>query len=263
MARIPDQSLSPGPPIRLSIFAVVSLRRALREFAALPGTSPADMTFDFSGALRDRILSGERADIFLAGDRTTPQTVAEALIPADGTVDHQVTGFAFNTLVGVARPDVGLTEANFFERMLDPQVRLGICMPGRDAAGDAALRLFAAAEQMLAGAAATLAGKVRVVFSRSDQGSVVVGPEQAMRVLSAGEADIILILKSWARSLIGVMDVQAPPPALALPIEHCLLVLPTDPVRRALADSFVASLLAPAGQTVLMRHGFEGMRTET
>ena len=90
------------------------------------------MTADFgpSGILRERIEKGEHADLFASADVRHPLALMKTGLAT------RVVMFTRNRLCGIAMPKVGLTTANFIDRLLDPSVKLGTSTPKADPAGD-------------------------------------------------------------------------------------------------------------------------------
>lgn len=129
----------------LSVFAAGSLRAALgdvsRAFeASHPGTS-VRLTFGASGLLKDRLMSGEKADVFASANMEHP----EALHAAGKA--GQVQRFARNAMCGLVVADSGTTSVNLVQRMLDPDVKLGTSTPVADPSGDYAWQVFKRIEQ--------------------------------------------------------------------------------------------------------------------
>jgi len=92
--------------------------------------------FGPSGALRERIEKGERADLFASADIGHPLKLL-----ADGRA-IRVDMFTRNALCAFAAPKVGLTSANFVDRLLDPAVKLGTSTPKSDPSGDYTWLMF-------------------------------------------------------------------------------------------------------------------------
>jgi molybdate transport system substrate-binding protein len=103
----------------LRVLAAGSLREVMAEigerYMAATGTTVI-AEFGPSGLLRERIEKGEHADLFASADMGHPVKLLR-----DGRATR-VAMFTRNTLCGVAVPQVGLTTANFLDRLLDPAV---------------------------------------------------------------------------------------------------------------------------------------------
>jgi molybdate transport system substrate-binding protein len=92
--------------------------------------------FGPSGLLRERIEKGEHADLFVSADIGHPLKLLQ-----DGRATR-VAMFTRNTLCAVEVRKVGLTTANFLERLIDPSVKLGTSTPKADPAGDYTWEMF-------------------------------------------------------------------------------------------------------------------------
>jgi hypothetical protein len=149
-ARHTDVSSVPGLEIavntaHVAVFAAGNLRAPMTEMAqAFERTSGTKvvLTFGASGLLRDRIRSGERADVFASANMEHPQTLA-----ALGWTER-VDRFAHNAMCVLARPEIGMTPDTVLRTLLDPSVRVGTSTPKADPSD--ALLISAAA--MTAGA---------------------------------------------------------------------------------------------------------------
>jgi ABC-type molybdate transport system substrate-binding protein len=134
------------------------LRAALRDasaaFTAQTGVA-VEQTYGNTGKLRERILGGERADVFGAGDVDNPQMLHDA--------------GAFGPVAVIAHAPLALLvkatiapERSVVDIMLDPAVRLvtGVLAPPKiDPAGDYAEVVFERIERRLPGSYAALNAK--------------------------------------------------------------------------------------------------------
>src|SRR6516162_1126962 len=106
----------------LRVLAAGSLREVIGEigdhYKQATGIAVA-ADFSSSGLLRERIETGEKTDLFASADMGNPLKLL-----ADGRA-VRVDMFTRNTLCAFAAPKVGLTGANFIDRLLDPAVKLG------------------------------------------------------------------------------------------------------------------------------------------
>jgi hypothetical protein len=124
--------ISPVTAQELRVLGAGSLREVTAEIGKrYREANGAAVVADFgpSGLLRERIEKGEHADLFASADMGHPLKLLR-----DGRATR-VAMFTRNTLCGVAVPKVGLTTANFLERLLDPSVKLGTSTPKADPAG--------------------------------------------------------------------------------------------------------------------------------
>src|SRR5262245_64841797 len=104
----------------LHVFAAGSLRTALTEVAqaferAEPGAR-VRFTFGASGLLKDRIIAGERADVFASANMEHPQSLAA------GSHAGAARRFARNAMCALVGPAVDVTPDTLVERLLDPAI---------------------------------------------------------------------------------------------------------------------------------------------
>ena len=243
------------PPAPLRIYAAGSLRAALTEAGrAFEGTQPGQrvaFTFGASGLLKDRLLQGERADVFASANMAHPQALADAGLA------RPPQRFTRNALCALVAPSEPATTATLVARMLDPQVKLGTSTPKADPAGDYAFELFDRIEQAgTPGANAALSAKALQLT-----GGPLSPPPPADRSVYAelvhgGQADIFIAYCTAAvvavreRPALRRVDV---PSGLNVSADYGATVL-----RGAApaAESWMQFLLGEAGQAILARHGF-------
>ena len=140
----------------VAVYAAGSLRSALTDVAQAFERASGHkvvLTFGASGLLRDRIRSGERADVFASANMEHPQALA-----ALGWTER-VDRFARNTMCVLARPEVDVSTGTVLHTMLDPKVRLGTSTPKADPSGDHAWQVFHKADVVRPGSFATLSAK--------------------------------------------------------------------------------------------------------
>jgi molybdate transport system substrate-binding protein len=132
----------------LRVLGAGSLREVMAEigkrYEEATGTTILS-DFGPSGLLRERIEKGEHADLFASADMGHPLKLLR-----DGHATR-VAMFTRNTLCGVAVPKIGLTTANFLDRLLDPGVKLGTSTPKADPAGDYTWAMFRRADTLRPG----------------------------------------------------------------------------------------------------------------
>ena len=113
----------------LRVLAVGSLREVMAEIAEHyeEGTGTAVIAeFGPSSVLRERIENGEPVDLSASADMGHPLKLVQ-----EGRASRAAM-FTRNSLCGIALPTVGLTTANFLDRLLDPSVKLGTSTPKSD-----------------------------------------------------------------------------------------------------------------------------------
>src|SRR5271168_2575309 len=123
----------------LRVLAAGSLREVMGEIGERYKEATATTVtaaFGPSGLMRERIEKGEHVDLFASADMGHPLKLLH-----DGRATR-VAMFVRNTLCGVAVSRVGLTTANFIDRLLDPSVKLGTSTPNADPAGDYTWAMF-------------------------------------------------------------------------------------------------------------------------
>lgn len=232
-------------PLRLLVGA--GLRLPVRAYCeSLRDTMPLpEITFGVGQTLARRISEDGGTDLLLASDIEMVRAVAR---PAS-----QVTAFGTDTLIAASRPELGLNQRDFLVRLMEDQVRLVVAGPGLSAGSEIAERFLALCESQMLGSSDALRDRLRPV---STPDGFSWGPRQAMEVLTSGEADVVLGPRSMLRSLSAVADLVRPPPEMAIHIACTMVVLASDPDRRAASQRFAAGLLSATGQAILARHGF-------
>jgi molybdate transport system substrate-binding protein len=238
-------------PIR--VFAAGSLVPAFKEIAQnyqAEGGPPLALTFGPAGVLAERIEKGEAADLFASANMEHPRRLARE------NRASPVVVFVRNNLCGIARRELGLSEANFLDRVLDPAVILATSTPKADPAGDYAWAMFAKAEAVHPGGKALLEGKARQMMGGPGAPAIPAGANPIVWALREKHADIFLAYCSAGISLPAEIVSVAPPPALSVGADYGLTVLHGDPARETAAFRFAFYLLSPDGQAVLSRFGF-------
>jgi molybdate transport system substrate-binding protein len=241
--------------VPLKVLAAGSLRAALTEAArafeaAAPGRR-VELGFGASGLLKDRLVGGERADVFASANMEHPQALAAAGKAA------APQAFARNKLCALGAAGFQATPETLVERLLDPAVRVGTSTPKADPAGDYAFAMFeridrsgrAGAQKILADKALQLTGGPNSPPPPKDRN--VYGA-----LMAAGQADVFLtyctnvVIAQREEPTLRRIEV---PDAVNVSASYGVTVLEGAPDA---ARQFVQFLLAPAGQAVLERHGF-------
>jgi molybdenum ABC transporter molybdate-binding protein len=238
-------------PVRL--YAAGSLRSVMLElgaaFEATEGIKLAPV-FGASGLLRERIERGEPVDVFASADMDHPQRLAAA------GRSYKAVPFAYNRLCALVSPRIEVTSATLLDRILDPAVKLGMSTPLADPSGDYAVQLFERAEQVRAGAYATLMQKGRRLTGGPDSPPPPKDRSVYAALVSSGEADIFLTYCTNAlqaqQEILGLRVVQVPE-GLAVSATYGLAVMRNARLHTARFAEFV---LSRQGQEILARHGF-------
>lgn len=235
---------------RLRIFCAGSLRHVLTEQAAALNANPVDLVFGPAGLLRQRIEQGEGCDLFLSANLAHPQTLAHA-IPGS-----EVTCFTRNSVVVVAQRRFGLRADTFLDTLLDPATRIGTSTPGADPGGDYADALFGKAGQVRPGADVLLRAKAQHLVGGEVAPMASTPGHPIGHFLAAEVVDVFFCYRTTALTLNSTFDVVVPPVSLAVDAPYGLVVLATEPIRKAMAHAFVARLMTDEGQARFIRHGF-------
>jgi len=167
----------------------------------------------------------------------------------------RVAMFTRNTLCAVAVPKVGLTTANFLERLLDPSVKLGTSTPKADPAGDYTWEMFRRADALRPGSYEILDKKAQQIVGGPTSNAPVEGKDPAVAALAAGKVDVVIgYCTSGKLRLVQMpeLHVAAVPSEIATGPEYGLAVLKSaDP--RAL--DLALFMLSPEGQQIFSNYG--------
>jgi molybdate transport system substrate-binding protein len=233
----------------LRVLAAGSLREAIGEigdrYKQATGTAVA-ADFSASGLLRERIETGEKTDLFASADMGNPLKLL-----ADGRA-VRVDMFTRNTLCAFAAPKVGLTDANFIDRLLDPAVKLGTSTPKNDPSGDYTWLMFHKIDTIHPGAYVTLDRKAQKIVG----GRGPVSGDPVTDGFKSGAIDVMIGYCSGRERLVkAVPDVEA----VAVPLqitagpEYGLAILKGADPR---AEDLALYILSPEAQQIFAKHGF-------
>jgi molybdate transport system substrate-binding protein len=131
--------------------------------------------------LRERIEKGERADLLASADMGHPLKLLQ-----DGRA-IRVVMFTRNTLCGIAMPRVGLTTANFLDRLLDSSVKLGTSTPKADPSGDYTWTMFRRADAVRPGGYEILSGKAQQIVGGPSNSAPTDGKDPIFGSTSRGQ----------------------------------------------------------------------------
>lgn len=237
-------------PVRL--YAAGSLKAVMQDISAAyqqaRGTA-VQGEFGPSGLLRQRIAEGEAADVFASANMAHPRALHEA-----GKAGP-VRMFARNRLCALTSPKVNVTSATLLERMLDPQLKLGMSTPKADPSGDYAMALYEKAEALRPGAAKALSDKALRLTGGPDSPPPPKDRSVYGMLVEQGKADIFLTYCTnalLAQKEVSALHIVQVPEALAVGADYGLTVV-ND---RAPARDFADYILSAAGQQLLAQHGF-------
>jgi molybdate transport system substrate-binding protein len=245
---------TPASADSLKVMAAGSLRAAMSDLLQrFPRQSDEIDTPEFgaSGLMRQKIEGGAAVDVFASADLEQPHKLAA------GHPDRMVILFARNSLCALARPEMGLNEANFLDRLLDPAVRIATSTPGSDPLGTYSWEVFARADALKPGARATLEGKAKKLVGGGEKTPPLVPGKGAVEgIFLSDQADVMLIYCS------AVSTVQKEVPSLtAIKLPQALSVDPADGLiilnSKPVALRFVAFVMSEEGQATLQKHGLE------
>lgn len=241
----------------LTVYAAGSLRQALTQIAqdyeASPTGAKVRLVFGASGLLRDRLKSGEAADVFASANMEHPQALAAA-----GRAEAPVR-FARNRLCGLGAPGFTLAGRSFVERLLDPAVRVGTSTPKADPAGDYAFALFDRIESSSsgpAGSAAALKAKALQLTGGPNAPAPPADRSVYGALLAEGRADVFVTYCTNAAAAhveLPALTVIEIPEAINVAADYGLVVLaPPSPA----GQRFAQYLLGAAAQQRLRALGF-------
>jgi molybdenum ABC transporter molybdate-binding protein len=233
----------------LRVLAAGSLRDAIGEigdrYKQATGTAVA-ADFSSSGLLRERIETGEKTDLFASADMGNPLKLL-----ADGRA-IRVDMFTRNTLCAFAAPRVGLTDANFIDRLLDPAVKLGTSTPKNDPSGDFTWLMFHKVDTIHPGAYAMLDRKAQKIVGRRGP----VSGDPVTDGFKSGTLDVMIGYCSGRERLVKtVPDVEAVavPQQITAGPEYGLAILKDADLR---AEDLALYMLSPEAQQIFANHGF-------
>jgi molybdate transport system substrate-binding protein len=239
----------------LRVLAAGSLREAIGEigtrYHSAAGTE-VQAAFGPSGMLRERIEKGEHADVFASADMGHPLKLL-----AEGRATR-VAMFTRNALCGIALPKVGLTTANFLDRLLDPAVKLGTSTPKADPAGDYTWAMFHRADALRPGSYAVLDKKADMIVGGPSNSAPAAasGGDPVASALSSGRIAVMIGYCSGRQRLAAMLPTVQfvpPPREIAGGPEYGLAVLKGAGPR---AEDFALFMLSPEAQQIFADDGF-------
>jgi ABC-type molybdate transport system substrate-binding protein len=248
-------TMAPAQGTPIKVLAAGSLRAALTEVAkAWEAEAPGrklELGFGASGLLKDRLVAGERADLFASANMEHPQALAAAGKAAPPRA------FASNRLCALGTPAFDATPATLVGKLLDPAVRVGTSTPKADPAGDYTWTMFERIEQAgHAGAFKRLSAKALQLTGGPNSPPPPKDRNVYGALMAAGAADVFItyctnaVIAQREEPALRRIDV---PGEVNVSASYGVVVLAGAPDE---ARAFVSFLLAPAGQAVLARHGF-------
>jgi ABC-type molybdate transport system substrate-binding protein len=200
--------------------------------------------------MRERIERGKRVDLFASADMGYP------LKPRDQGRATTVAMFTRNTLCAVATPHVGLTRANFLDKLLDPGIQLGTSTPKADPAGDYTWAMFRLADRFKPGSFAVLDTKAQQIVGGALPNMSASSQDPTVTALRDGVVDVAigyctsvqLRLRQWPT--LHIVDI---PDALRIGPEYGLALLKDA---QPAATGLTLYILSVDGQATLEKFGF-------
>lgn len=249
------QPLRADDAAAVRVLAAGSLRAAMTEIAAAFSRSTnvkVEPGFGASGVLRQRIESGNPADVFASADMGNPLALSRA-----GKAGPVVL-FARNRLCALVRPGLHLSADTFLSTLLDPQIKLGTSTPKADPLGDYTWAMFGKADAIRPGSRAALEAKAQKLIGGPP---ITSAPPAGIDIFAwhvrEGHADVFIEYCSagagFKKDLPGATVVDLPSD-LAMGADYGLTVLPT---KNAHAADFAMFILSHDGQAILAKSGFE------
>jgi len=237
----------------LVLYGAGSLREVMTQIAAEyqarhGGTVRTE--FGPSGLMRERIERGERVDLFASADMGHPLKLRE-----QGRATT-VAMFTRNALCAMAMPHVGLTTANFLEKLLDPSVKLGTSTPRADPSGDYTWAMFRLADTLRPGSFAVLDTKAKQIVGGALPSAAANSPDPIVTALHDGVVDVFLSYCSGARprlSSLPTLHIVDIPEALRVGPEYGVALLKEA---QPAATSLMLYMLSVDGQATLEQFGF-------
>ena len=203
-----------------------------------------------AGLLKERIENGAYFDLFASANMDHPRSLQQKGIAGP------VVPFARNRLCVIARRDLGLTQENLFDVLLDPAVKLGTSTPRADPSGDYALEFFSKVNAVRPGTGDILTAKARHLVGGRASPAIPAGYSAAGWMISQGEADLFISYNS--NGMLALSDpnlaVVTLPDQLNPTADYGFTLNPAAGKHTLLFGEF---LLAESGaQMILQHHGF-------
>jgi molybdate transport system substrate-binding protein len=196
-AMIPAFAQAQAPSATPPIFAAGAVKHAVEEVLAglrAAGRPVPEAAFDTVGALRDRILAGERPAVALLSAEAITAIVARGLAPEGSVVELGRTGVALAAPAGRPAPDISTPDA--LRAALLGAESLAFADPAR---GATAGRHFAALLDRL-GIAEQMRPKLRLVpfgvegVAMASRGEVALAVSQATEIIDRPGVQLVGLL---------------------------------------------------------------------
>jgi molybdate transport system substrate-binding protein len=222
--------------------------RSLSKEAGLAGID-IKLTASPAGGLRDRILAGEKPDLFLSADMSSPHKLEAA-----GLTVMPVVAYAQNHMCLTVRNSLGVTPENIADRMLAKDARIKTNEPIVDPGGDFAYAIFDRIDAMHKGAGAILRAKAEAVAEATKSAQPLPGHSAAASQFLNNQIDMVIGFCSVASATpkeLPDFSVVPFPPALDPQPVYGMAVLSTKPEALRVA----LFLLSERGQAIIKDAG--------
>lgn len=242
----------------VTLYAAGSLRGALSEVANTFTQEfgiPVKTEFASSGSLKDRLLAGEKADVFASADLGNAITLNQA------GLSGEVETFARNPIYAIAIPEVSLTTENLLDTFLNPDIKLGIAQPVSDPLGDYGIQVFRQAEKIRPGSFTLLDALAIRLSGTLPQQRNSPGGSIVYYLQDINKADIYLVYYTSALSAQEIspsLQIVELPDSLKVQADYGLTVLKgATPEGSQLANYILSS----TGQQILAKYGFSSPKS--
>jgi len=236
----------------LVVYGAGSLREAIGqiagEFAKAHGLVVTTQ-FGPSGRMRERIEKGERVDLFTSAD------VGHARKLVDEGRASLMAVFVRNTVCLLSPAKFGATTETALDKLLAPDVRVGMSPPKIDPLGDYTVRLFGLVDRLRPGSAAALQSRAVVLDTPPGAPAPKSGDTDADAILDGRVDASIVYCSGWdryARLLPDATLVQFPF-ELKIGPEYGLAFLKDA---RPAALLLALTILSPESQRIMAQRGF-------
>lgn len=240
-----------SPVTQPVLLAAGSLTQAMNEMIsahAAQGGARFVAKYGPSGKLRQDIEAGGNADVFASASTDHTDILAAKNLLGDARV------FAHNDLCVLARPELGLSEANLLDVLSRGDVRLATSTPVSDPMGDYTWQFFKHADRKAPGLYQAFDAKALKLSGASAPSPGAKPPY--VTAFEENKADAYIMYCTNAVSTKKAVPQLA---MIRIPQE---LNMRSDYGIAARQDSeqgrrFVEFVLSPAGQEILNRYGFQ------
>jgi molybdate transport system substrate-binding protein len=233
----------------VDIFAAGSLRGVVADLGQEAGPALGFQVkgdFGGSGAMRERIEKGEKADLLMSADMNSPRK-----LEAMGRTVVPVVAFARNRECIVSGRSLGLTPSNMVDKFLAKDVRLKTGTPIVDPSGDYGFAILDNIDAVRRGAAKILKDKANSVMDATAPPSTP-GQSALAALFAAHKIDIAITYCSAGldKELPDLVSFPTPSAFDPRPV-YGVAVLSTKPEAMRLA----LYLLSEKGQAIIVKNG--------